>query len=455
MTTTDTPAAASRAAEDLNPLHIGRQQLDRAMKHVPSLKQGLVEFLKCPLRTITLCFPVEMDDGSVRTFTGYRVLHSRVRGPGKGGIRYHPDVTADEVRALAGWMTWKCALADIPFGGSKGGVVCNPKELSQAELRRITRRYIADLGDNIGPHTDIPAPDLYTNEQTMAWIYDTYDAMHPGENNRPVVTGKPVDLGGSLGRSEATGRGCLEATRHALARGAVKGLASLTGARVAVQGFGNAGSVAARLFREAGAVIVAVSDSQGGVFSERGLDVKAALEFKARHDTVVGLPGTKTVTNAELLSVSCDVLIPAAMENQIRGDNAGQVKARLVCEAANGPTTPAADDVLRRNGVTVIPDILANSGGVTVSYFEWVQNIENEQWTLEEVNDKLRVKMQRAVDAVLDKWVELNGLVGGGPAATGQLAENRHKVAVDLRTAALAVAVGRVAHVALERGIWP
>jgi glutamate dehydrogenase (NAD(P)+) len=455
MTTPDTAVALAGAAEDLNPLHIGREQLDRAMKHVPSLKKGLVDFLKSPLRTITLCFPVEMDDGSVRTFTGYRVLHSRVRGPGKGGIRYHPDVTADEVRALAAWMTWKCALADIPFGGAKGGVVCNPKELSQAVLRRITRRYIADLGDNIGPHTDIPAPDLYTNDQTMAWIYDTYDAMHPGDNNRPVVTGKPVDLGGSLGRNEATGRGCLEATRHALARGVVKGLGSLSGARVAVQGFGNAGSVAARLFEEAGATVIAVSDSQGGVFSERGLDIKAAVQFKEQHGTVVGLPGTKTITNAELLTLPCDVLIPAAMENQIRGDNAAEVKARLVCEAANGPTTPAADDILRRSGVLVIPDILANSGGVTVSYFEWVQNIENEQWTLEEVNEKLRGKMQRAVDSVLDKWVELNGSPGGGAGAIGQLAEAPGKVAVDLRTAALVVAVGRVAHVALERGIWP
>ncbi len=232
--------------ENLNPFHIARQQFDRALPHLPALKRGLIDFLKSPVRSISLCFPVEMDDGGVRTFTGYRVLHSRVRGPGKGGIRYHPEVTEDDVRALAGWMTWKCALIDVPFGGAKGGVVCEPKKLSEPELRRITRRFISDLGDNIGPHTDIPAPDMYTNEQTMAWIFDTYDGLNPGLNNLPVVTGKPVDIGGSLGRREATGRGCVYATERLLARGVVQGLASLTGARVVVQGFGNAGSVAPR-----------------------------------------------------------------------------------------------------------------------------------------------------------------------------------------------------------------
>jgi glutamate dehydrogenase (NAD(P)+) len=426
--------------EDLNPFHIARQQFDRAMEHLPQLKRGLVEFLKSPIRTVTLNFPVERDDGRVQTFTGYRVLHSRVRGPGKGGIRYHPDVTEDEVRALAGWMTWKCALTDVPFGGAKGGVVCNPKELSEGERRRITRRYIADLGENIGPHTDIPAPDLYTNEQTMAWIYDTYDILHAGKNNLPVVTGKPLDIGGSRGRNEATGRGCLYAVQRLLERGGVRGLPALDGARVAIQGFGNAGSVAARLFREAGARIIAVSDTRGGIFNKQGIDVVAALRFKAEHGSVVGLPQTEEINNEKLLELECDILIPAALENQIRADNASRLRCRLVCEAANGPTTPAADTVLHKAGIPVLPDILANSGGVTVSYFEWVQNIENEQWDLDEVNQKLRKKMRQAVDAVMDRWQAL-GAQGGASA--------------DLRTAALVVAIGRVATVALERGIWP
>jgi glutamate dehydrogenase/leucine dehydrogenase len=446
---------ASPAVEDLNPFHIGREQLDRALQHLPTIKRGLIEFLKLPVRTITLCFPVERDDGSVQMFTGFRVLHSRVRGPGKGGVRYHPDVTADEVRALAAWMTWKCALADVPFGGAKGGVVCNPKELSTAELRRITRRYVCDLGDNIGPNTDIPAPDLYTNEQTMAWIYDTYEILHPGENNRPVVTGKPLTLGGSLGRNEATGRGGLDAAQQFLARGMLKGLKSAKGARVAVQGFGNVGSVAARLFQEAGAQIIAVSDSEGAIFANDGLDAQAALDFKAKHGSVVGLPGTQTITNEELLSLPCDILIPAALENQIRRDNAENIHARVVCELANGPTTPAADDILRSKGIMVLPDVLANAGGVTVSYFEWVQNIENEQWPLEEVNGKLRAKMHSAVDAVVDRWISLNGGSLADHAAARRLSENCTHCEVDLRTAALVVALERVAHVTLERGIWP
>jgi glutamate dehydrogenase (NAD(P)+) len=428
----------NRPAEDLNPFHIAQQQFDRALPHLPKLKRGLIDFFRSPVRTVTLNFPVEMDGGHVQTFTGCRVLHSRVRGPGKGGIRYHPDVTEDEVRALAGWMTWKTALIDVPFGGAKGGVVCDVKKLSEGELRRVTRRFIADLGDNIGPHTDIPAPDLYTNAQTMAWIYDTYDGLHPGQNNLPIVTGKPVNMGGSLGRNEATARGCLFATQRLLKRGVVPGLDVLDGARLAVQGFGNAGSIAARLFRAAGATVIAVSDSQGGVHRDSGLDIDATIAFKAKHGTVVGMPGTETITNEQLLAMDCDLLIPAAMENQIRADNAAQVKCRLMCEAANGPTTPAADDILRKRGIPVLPDILANSGGVCVSYFEWVQNIENEQWDLEEVNDKLHKKMARAVDAVVERWHQL-----GGPAS------------VDLRTAAMVLAIERVAQVALERGIWP
>ena len=424
--------------EDLNPFHIGQQQFDRALEYLPELKRGLIDFFKTPIRVITLSFPVEMDDGSVKTFCGYRVLHSRVRGPGKGGIRYHPEVTEDEVRALAGWMTWKCSLIDVPFGGAKGGVVCNTKELSTSELRKITRRFIADLGDNIGPHTDIPAPDLYTNQQTMAWIYDTYDGLHPGENNLPVVTGKPVGLGGSFGRSEATGRGCLYATERLIDRGVVAGLESLRGARVVVQGFGNAGSVAARLFQQAGATLLAVSDSQGGVASKQGLDIEALQHFKTERGSVVGFPEAENISNAQLLALECDVLIPAAMENQIRADNVHEVRCKLISEAANGPVTPAADLILQERGIPVLPDILANSGGVCVSYFEWVQNIENEQWDLEEVNAKLLRKMRVAVDSVVDRWQAMEG-----------------QRATDLRTAALVVAIERVAKITLERGIWP
>jgi glutamate dehydrogenase/leucine dehydrogenase len=437
----DAPAAQT---EDLNSFHIARQQFDRAIPFLADMKRGLIEYFKSPVRTISLCFPVEMDDGSVRTFSAYRVLHNRIRGPGKGGIRYHPDVTADEVRALAGWMTWKCALADVPFGGAKGGVVCNPKKLSESEQRRITRRFISDLGDAIGPHTDIPAPDLYTNERTMAWIYDTYDIMHPGKNNLPVVTGKPIDIGGSLGRDEATGRGVLYATQRLLERNIVRGLSSVRGARVVVQGFGNAGSVAARLFHDEGGIIIGVSDSQGGIHCPTGIDPRQVMAFKAKQGTVVGMPGTQTITNELLLGLECDILIPAAMENQIRADNVQEIRARVVCEAANGPTTPAADESLCRAGIPVLPDILANAGGVTVSYFEWVQNNENEQWDLEEVNAKLRRKMRQAVDSVVDKWERIQSQ-----------SQSSAGYSLPLRTAAFAVAIQRVAQVALERGIWP
>jgi glutamate dehydrogenase (NAD(P)+) len=437
------PLAANTAgdqAEDLNPFHIAAQQFDTAAAHLPKLKRGMIDFLKRPGRTLIVEFPVELADGTVRIFVGYRVLHSQVRGPGKGGIRFHPAVTLDEVRALAAWMTWKCAVIDVPFGGAKGGVCCNPKELNEADLRKITRRYVSDLGDAIGPHTDIPAPDVYTNAQTMAWIYDTYAMMHPGRNNLPVVTGKPLDIGGSHGRNEATARGCLFACQRALSRGVISGLMDVRGARVAVQGFGNAGSIAAHLFQEAGARIIAVSDSRGGIVSEKGLDVQAVSAHKAKTDSVVGMKDTKTITNEELLALECDILIPAALENQIRRDNASAMRARLICEAANGPTTPAADQILFGRGIQVLPDILANSGGVCVSYFEWVQNNENEQWDLDEVNQKLRTRMERATDAVLDKQSEIR---------------NKGNAAADLRTAALVVAIERVAHVALERGIWP
>lgn len=426
--------------EDLNPFHIAAQQFDRAAALMPNLKRGLIDFLKRPARTVILEFPIELEDGSVQTFTGYRVLHSHVRGPGKGGIRYHPDVTLDEVRALSAWMTWKCAVIDIPFGGAKGGVACNPKELKDSELRKITRRYISDLGDLIGPHSDIPAPDVYTNAQTMAWIYDTYAMMHPGRNNLPVVTGKPLDIGGSHGRNEATARGCLFACQRALLRGTVPGLETVKDARVAVQGFGNAGSIAAQLFHEAGARIIAVSDSGGGIHLEKGCDVPALIAHKAKTGAVAGFAG-KAISNADLLALECDILIPAALENQIRQDNAAAVRARFICEAANGPTTPAADRILFERGIPILPDILANSGGVCVSYFEWVQNNENEQWDEDGVNLKLKTKMERATDTVINKQADAAAKAKG--------------IAIDLRTAALLVAIERVAHVAVERGIWP
>ena len=425
--------------EDLNSYHIAQQQFDRAARFVPQLRDGLLDYLRRVSRAMTVEFPVEMDDGTVRTFVGYRALHSRVRGPGKGGIRYHPDVTEDEVRALASWMTWKCAVADVPFGGAKGGIVCDPKHLSQTELRKVTRRFIVELGGSIGPHTDIPAPDVNTDAVTMAWIYDTYQMMHPGENNLPVVTGKPVEMGGSLGRREATAQGALFVTSRVLARGLVPGLERLAGATVAIQGFGNAGAIAAELFSAAGARIVGLSDSTGGVFREEGIDPAAAIEHKRRTRSVAGLDGTRPVSNEELLTVPCDILIPAALENQLHAGNAAEVQAKLVVEAANGPTTPEADRVLAGRGVPVVPDILANSGGVTVSYFEWVQNIEHEQWPLELVNEKLAARMERATDAVIDTLQEL--------AAEGD--------PVDLRTAAYVLAIRRVADVALSRGIWP
>jgi glutamate dehydrogenase (NAD(P)+) len=428
--------------EDLNPFHIAAQQFDRAVLYMPQLKRGLIEYFKRPHRTVIVEFPVEMDDGSVRTFTGYRVLHSSARGPGKGGIRYHPNVTLDEVRALAAWMTWKCAVIDVPFGGAKGGITFNPREHSETVVRKVTRRYISELGDLIGPHTDIPAPDVYTDARTMAWIYDTYSMMHPGRNTLGVVTGKPLDCGGSHGRAEATARGCLYACERALVRGVVPGRDGVDGARVVIQGFGNAGANAATLFREAGATIIAVSDSRGGVVRAQGLDVAQLARHKERTGSVAGFTGTQSISNDEILTLDCDILIPAALENQIHRGNAQAVRAKLVCEAANGPTTPAADRALQERRIPVLPDILANSGGVCVSYFEWVQNNENEQWDLTEVNHKLRTKMERATDAVIEKQNQVNRAPGeSGP--------------IDLRTAALTVAIDRVAEVTIKRGIWP
>ncbi len=452
--------ARSKSDEDLNPYRIAQRQFDLASRYLPDLKTGLIESLKRPRRIVTVEFPVLTEGGDVTTFTGHRVLHNRARGPGKGGLRYHPDVTADEVRALASWMTWKCAVADVPFGGAKGGVRCDPRELTEADLRRITRRFISELGDDIGPQTDIPAPDINTDARTMAWVYDTFDALHPGRNNLPVVTGKPLDIGGSQGRREATGRGILFVTREALSRGLVDGLDSVVGARVVVQGFGNVGSNVAALFAEAGARIIAIGDSDGAIALEDGLDVEAVRVHQREAGTVVGLAGTRTLTNERLLELPCDILVPAAIDGQIRGDNAPRIAARLVVEGANGPTTPAADRILAERGIPVVPDILANAGGVVVSYFEWVQNTENQQWDLDEVNRKLERKMVGAIETVLATRQKIEEDL---PAIREALVETRkrHPVPdeplepVTLRAAAYALAISRVANVSLERGIWP
>ena len=427
---------------NLDLLVIAQQQFDRALSWFDELKSGLVDYLINPKRTVHVRFPITMDDNSVRTFHGFRVLHNRARGPGKGGIRYHPDVTENEVAALAALMTWKTAIVDVPFGGAKGGVICNPKELSRAELRRITRRFVIELGDAIGPHTDIPAPDVYTNQQTMAWIYDTFDVLHPGQNNRAVVTGKPLELGGSVGRDEATGRGSLYATRRLLERNIVPGLAEISGCRVAIQGLGQVGSTAMQLFHAAGARIVAVSDSQGGVAFEAGLKPNEVMAHKKECGSVVGLPETITITNEDLLAIECDILIPAALECQVHSGNAANVKAKLIVEAANGPLSPAADDVLQKNNVIVLPDIVANGGGVVVSYFEWVQNLENQQWELDEVERRLERRMNSAVDSTIDRWQ----LLQRKNADSGRVPT--------LRDAALTVAIRRLSDVVLARDIW-
>jgi glutamate dehydrogenase (NAD(P)+) len=439
--------------EDLDPVRISEQQFERAVCHIRGIKRGLIDFLKKPKRVTAVNFPIELDDGSVKSFQGYRVVHNRVFGPGKGGIRYHPDVTMDEVIFLAKLMTWKCALVNLPFGGAKGGLVCDTKNLSEKELRRITRRFTAELYDVIGPHLDIPAPDLYTSEQTMAWIFDTYDVLHPGYNNRPVVTGKPVEMGGSYGRREATGTGCMFATKRFLSRGLIPDRQDIAGASVAIQGFGDVGAVAANAFAREGARIIAVSDSQGGIYSEQGLDSGAVEAFKAEHGTVVGMADTLTITNAELLELECDILILAAFENQIHGGNAGNVKARVVVEGANGPTTPLADTVLLERGIPVLPDILANVGGVTVSYYEWLQNQANEQWDYEQVMDRLRARMYKAVDAVFDRWQSF--VVGEEEALSEQELPEGGREVPDFRTVALIIAIERVTRATLMRGIWP
>ncbi len=435
---------------------VAREQFDRCRPYLAGLNgsPGLAEWLFLPERVIKVVLPVERDNGDVETFLGYRVQHSRIRGPGKGGIRFYPSVDEDEVTALATWMTWKCALVDIPFGGAKGGVACDPSTLSPAEKRRITRRFIAELGKTIGPNSDIPAPDLYTDSQTMAWVYDTYAMMHPGENALPVVTGKPLDLGGIAGRDTATAQGALYATQHFLEIGGKPGLQELSGLDVAVQGYGNAGRNAAHLFHEAGARIVAVSDTRGGAYDPNGLDLNAVDTLKDTTGTVLGLDGAKELDHREVLEVPCDILIPAAIENQITSENADRIQARVVVEAANGPTTPIADDILNAKGIAVIPDILANAGGVIVSYFEWVQNLEHTQTDPGDVQTRLRTKMHRATEQVVATRAALieafDTYAADWKERTGT--DLRHP---DLRTAAYVVAVGRCLRAAEQRGIWP
>ena len=443
----------ARTTENFDPVVMSDLQFDRALSYVSEIKRGLISFLKRPKRINIVNFPVEMDDGSVHSIQGYRVIHNRAFGPGKGGIRYHPDVTMEEVVSLAKLMTWKCALVNIPFGGAKGGVVCDTKALSQNELRRITRRFTSELADVFGPDTDIPAPDLYTNEQTMAWIYDTYDILHPGKNNRPVVTGKPIQLGGSYGRNEATGNGVYYATEHFLSKSLIAEHQTVSGARVVIQGFGNVGAIAAQAFFRNGAKITAVSDSQGGVFHEDGLDPENVMAFKKEHGSVVGMPGTTTITNQEIVELECDILIPAALGNQIHAGNADRIKAKLVVEAANRPTTPRADEILNARGIFLLPDILANAGGVTVSYFEWVQNQANQQWDVEEVNARLRKRMFKVVDTVFDRWQGF--VVGEVTPPKSKEMEDAPEQKPDFRCIALSLAIDRIAQTTLMRGIWP
>ena len=407
---------------------VALEQLDEVAEKI-NLDPYVHERLRHPQRELTVSIPVRMDDGTPRVFTGYRVQHSLIRGPSKGGIRYHPDVTLEEIRALAMWMTWKCAVVNIPYGGAKGGVICNPKEMSMRELENLTRRYAVEISIIIGPTKDIPAPDVYTDAQTMAWIMDTI-SMTTGWCVTGVVTGKPVDIGGSLGRKEATGRGVMVTAIEAMKYQGIP----INGARVAVQGFGNAGSISALLLHDAGAKIIAVSDSKGGILNTRGLDPHSVLEHKMKTGSVIGYENSGTITNAELLELECDVLIPAALENQITERNAPRIKAKIIAEAANGPTTPSADKILHERGIFCVPDILANAGGVTVSYFEWVQDLQALFWSENDINEKLRTIMVNSFDAVL------------------RTAE-KHKV--DMRTAALILAVGRVASAMKIRGLWP
>ncbi len=419
----------NKGRNEANPYKMALQQL-AIVAELLELDPKIHEFLKYPERELTVNFPVQMDDGSVRIFTGYRVQHNRARGPSKGGIRYHPHADLDEVRALAMWMTWKCAVVNIPFGGAKGGVMCDPKKLSLKELERLTRRYTTEISVIIGPESDIPAPDVGTDPQVMAWIMDTY-SMHKGYTVPAVVTGKPIAVGGSEGRIEATGRGLVMVASRCSQMLNIP----LQGARVVIQGFGNVGSTAAKFFHEAGAKVIAVSDALNAVYNPKGLDVPVLLKHCVRREgTLPQYAEGEVITNAEMLELPCDFLVPAALGNQITGENAERIKARVIIEGANGPTTPEADPILNEAGVFLVPDILANAGGVIVSYFEWVQDLQSFFWSEDEVNQKLERVLISAFEEVV------------------RTAKTRK---VDMRTAAYIIGVGRVADAIITRGIYP
>ncbi|MBV8599505.1 MAG: Glu/Leu/Phe/Val dehydrogenase [Actinobacteria bacterium] len=411
-----------------NPFDLARRQLHKVAETF-GIEDALISVLQECKKSIEVSIPTQMDDGTVHTFTGYRVTHNVARGPSKGGIRYHGDVTLDEVKALAMAMTWKCALMGLPFGGAKGGVACDPKRMSPGELERMTRRYTSEIVNEIGPEKDIPAPDVGTTPAVMAWIFDTY-SMNQGHSVLGVVTGKPLAIGGSLGREEATGRGCVFCLQEALKRTDL----SVEGARVAVQGFGNVGAVFARFVAELGATVVAATDSAGGIFNAKGVDVAAALAHKRAGGSLAELKGGDRITNDELVLVDCDVLAPCALEQVITEANADDVRARIVVEGANAPTTPAADEILQENGVLILPDVLANAGGVVVSYFEWVQGLQEYFWKEAEVNQRL------------------NEIVARAFAETWELHETR---GVPMRMAAYGLGVQRVAEAATTRGLYP
>jgi glutamate dehydrogenase (NAD(P)+) len=413
----------------INPFSVALKQLDEASKII-GIDKGMHDVLAQPKRILIVSIPTRMDNDEIHVFTGFRSQHNDARGPFKGGIRYHPQVSIDEVKALSMWMTWKCAIANIPYGGGKGGIICNPKQMSTGELERMTRRYAYAIADIIGPHTDIPAPDVYTGGKEMSWIMDTYSALKGNFVQPEVITGKPLAIGGSLGRNEATGRGLSFTVREAAKKLGI----NLRAATVAVQGFGNAGQFAALLLEEMGANVVAVSDSQGGISNENGISIGSVRAHKEKTGSVVGFPESKSISNEEILETDCTILIPAALENQITKNNAANVSAKLVAEAANGPTTPEADEILHKNKIMVIPDVLANSGGVTVSYFEWLQNLRREYWTEEQVNSMLDKKMTEAFSDVYDA---------------------HDKYQVNMRKASIALAVGRVTEAIKTRGLWP
>jgi glutamate dehydrogenase (NAD(P)+) len=415
-------------SENLNPFEIAQQQFDTAAEYL-NLPKDLAEILKRPKRQLIVSIPIQMDNGSVRVFEGYRVQHNIARGPAKGGIRYHPNVTLDEVKALASWMTWKCATVNIPYGGGKGGIVCNPKEMSMKELEHLTRRYTSEIIIMLGPDQDIPAPDVYTDSQTMAWIMDTY-SMTKGYSSLGVVTGKPVALGGSLGRIEATARGCFYVSQEAAK---VKGM-YLNGSTAAIQGFGNAGANLARFYYQAGMKVIAVGDSRGGILNPRGLDIPALLKYKEETKQVSGFPESEPISNEKILELECDLLAPAALENVITLENASRVRAKIIAEAANGPTTPGADQILFEKRIFVLPDILANAGGVTVSYFEWVQDLQGFFWDEDDVNRQL----QRIITSSFN-----------------DVHKTAQKYKVDMRTAAYILAIDRVASATTVRGLFP